>query len=863
MEELNHKKGCNLILAGPGTGKTYTLVKRIVELIKNSTIKGIVICTFTKKATEELEQRIYSELSKDEINKQNILIGTIHSICYELLSRYSKTDSGNFDILPEDEQINFIHSKLENLRYDEKTSTKNSWNVAENLSMIFNKITDQQINYKLINTNDLEIDFAIRAYPIYKKLLKRYRLFDFATIQETFLDELNNSTSFKSSIKDDFEYFFVDEYQDVNPIQHKIFTALTEPELNLTVVGDDDQCIYEFRGSDVSIIRGFEKEFNQKDVKVTTEILKVNYRSTNEIVNFTNKLLLHQPEQGIAKNIQANRKGDSHKVVIKEFADSKEEADYLSITIKELKQRNIIKSYNEVAILFRSIKNQAKSVIKSFNSQGIPYIMYGAGNFFSTQIGKEFIAILDFYLAKENNNEEIFYHALENIDEELDVDITSEYVSNDYILKLNELFNSKKYHSCIDLTYDIINTTNMLERYSDIGMSIGKITQMVASYDNYASSFDPYGLYSYLTYLSSKQKIDDEVEISKNAIQIMTIHQSKGLEFPVVFLPSQVIRSETKGIQERFDEIANITKSTSEKFRTLYVACTRAEELLVITSSKRIEGTKKTYETNKYINAVSFDYNKANIINFDILHNQIFRDRKKESKKDIVLSYNSIALYMMCPLAYKYSHVWHLETVRIGGMEFGQNVHSAAEAILKRIKSGESIGSINITDEIEKTWSKSLTKNIVEDDKLKKSAIEQVQIFVNQSKDYLKQENVVSSEEPFNTRIEGISVTGRFDAVFKFNKEYVILDFKTGDERDYTPQLTFYSICFNEKYKITPALKVYFLKTGRYLDITPSDKNKEIEKIKLIANNISNGVFNATPGKACRSCAYNKICSKK
>ena len=855
--------GLNLILAGPGTGKTHTLVERIVDLISNSTVKGIVICTFTRKATEELQERIYSRLTKEDINKQNILIGTIHSICYELLSRYSDTDLGGYSILAEDEQINFIHSKLENLRFDKNTSTRNSWDVAESLGMIFNKITDQEVDYSSIETDDDAIDFAISAYPLYKKLLKKYRIFDFATIQESFLNEITENASFKNAIKDDFDHFFVDEYQDVNPIQHKIFTKLTSPEYNLTVVGDDDQCIYEFRGSDVSIIRNFENEFTEKGIAVNKTILNDNYRSTREIVGFSNELLKLQPDFGLAKNIKAHRNGESHKVVVKEFDDSEEEAEYLSATIKNLKEKGIIQSYGDVAVLFRSIKNQANSVIKSFNKHNIPFVMFGAGNFFNIPIGREFLAVLDFCLAKDLDHDSIFYNVLEQIDEELGSDLTSVYVSNDYINKLNDLFNSKTYHSCIDLAYDIIDVTNMLERYSDLGVNIGKITQMVAAFDKYASSYDPFGLYAYLSYLSSKKKANEEVEEAKDAVQIMTIHQSKGLEFPVVFLPSQVIRSETKGMQERFDEVAGICKSTSEKFRTLYVACTRAEELLFISGSKHITGVKKKYDINQYVKPFSGDSITTSIIDYDLLANQVFRSKGAKSSEDIVLSYNAIALYMMCPLAYKYSHIWHLETVRVGGMEFGQNVHSVAETVLKKIKAGATVESIDVEDELEKTWDKSITKNVVEDDKLKKSAIKQLENYISNSKDILKPENVVSSEETFKTNLDGVSVTGRFDAIFRNGNEYTILDFKTGDEKDYTPQLTFYSVCFEEKYKLNPKLKVYFFKTGRYLDIIPNDKKIEIDKIKSVAENISHGIFPANSGKTCRNCAYYKICPTK
>ena len=122
-------------------------------------------------------------------------------------------------------------------------------------------------------SNDEELQLACDAYGLYRRILKRFRLFDFASIQSTFLHELQNEPDFKERILTDFTFFFVDEYQDINPIQHKIFKELASSNHNITVVGDDDQCIYEFRGSDVSIIRDYKDNYSQEGVSVKETIL--------------------------------------------------------------------------------------------------------------------------------------------------------------------------------------------------------------------------------------------------------------------------------------------------------------------------------------------------------------------------------------------------------------------------------------------------------------------------------------------------------------------------------------------------------------------------------------------------------------
>lgn len=857
--------GVNLILAGPGTGKTTELVNRVVTMVKKKKAqKGIIICTFTRKATQEISERIYGKLSMQEVNEQNILIGTIHSICYELLLRYSNKDFSDYSIIPEDEQVHFVHSKLANFGLTGENLKRNAWTVAEELTQIFNKITDQEIDYRKIKTDDDDILDALNAYPLYRRILTRNQLFDFATIQATLLKEITTDNAFLQKIQDNFDYFFVDEYQDVNPIQHKVFKVLCNQEHNLTVVGDDDQCIYEFRGSDVSIIRAFKNEFESTGQPVKEKLLNVNYRSSNSIVNFTNNLLDVFSGSGIPKNITANRVAGSHKVVVNQFVQEEAEVDFIIRTIMRLKANKQIKSYNEIALLYRSIKNHAMPLIKGLAASHIPFQLFGAGDFFNKPIGREFMACVDFYLGKEVDQDAVFYGLLEEIDSSTGSDLASYYAENGLVDKLNELFNSKKYFSCIDLAYDIIKQTDMLERYEGIGPNIGIITQIVSSFDAFASSFDPYGLYSYLSYLKSSQKIDFDDSGEADAVQIMTIHQSKGLEFPVVFMPSQVERKSMTGITEKFDNLVGLQQGTSaEDFRVIYVAATRAEDLLVITGSQTLIGKRKFYKFNKYLDHYLAPNNlTTNAIDFNLLSNQQFRQKDRVATKNPTLSYNSIALYKLCPKAYMFSHVWHLETSRIGGMEFGQNIHAVIETIVKKVLHGEQLQDINVDDEVDLAWKKSITRSISEDEKFKTAAKAQIKGFVENAKDYLKQENIVSSEDTFNIALDGVLVTGRFDAVFKRSDLYVLVDFKTGDERDYTPQLSFYSICFKEKYgsELPLQLKVYFTKTARFEDITARPPEVEINDIKFVANEIASNHFNATPGKVCGQCAYNKIC---
>lgn len=857
-----------LILAGPGTGKTTYLIQKTADLLKSIKDKneGILICTFTRKATEELTSRIYSQCPIEEINRTNFIIGTIHSICYDLLSRYSSKDFGDYQILPEESQVHFIHSKLKNLGYSNDRVKKNGWLLAEDLTTIFNKINDEEINIDNIDFKEnYELEDACRVYSTYRRLLIKNRLFDYASIQSTFLKELENDEDFKTQILSEFKYFLVDEYQDVNLLQHKIFLKLTEPSFNLTVVGDDDQSIYAFRGASVEHLRNFNSFFEKRDIRVTEKILNVNYRSTSEVVNFTNSILDNATYPRIEKNISANRVGTGHVPVIKEFETDVEEATFIGDSIKRLLSEGIVSSYSQIALLFRSVKNHGGKIIEYFEAQGIPYQLIGAGNFFESTIGQEFMALVDYYLARDIEKEIIFFDRLARIDVDNRSDLTSIYSTQNIIENLEKLFEKKAYNSCIDLAYDLLIGTRMFNRYEAEGHNLGKITDLALTFDDFSSQFDPWGFYSYLSYLSSSHNIDyvSSLNLDENRVKLMTIHQSKGLEYPVVFLPSQIERSKRTSIVEKLNKlIGNPVRNQSEETRVLYVGCTRTEDLLVLSGSRSLSNTSKRYEMNSDVKKLLNNTGFESVINFDLLANQDFRVKSINSEEHLILSYNKIRLYDSCPRAYMYSHVWNLQTVRIGGMEYGRNMHKIIETLLRKILDGELLQTIDLDNLVDDNWNNTTFRSEEENEKFKNSARKQFKKFVVNCKDLLNINNVFSVEDQFNVLVNSNLVTGRFDGVFEDDQSIKIVDFKTGDKADYSSQLSFYSLCFKEKYPTEKEIQigVYFLKDAELEWLTPNPAKEEVLKIESIADNIKKGDYTPTPGLVCHNCAFNNIC---
>ena len=863
---MNKLIGPNLILAGPGTGKTTFLIEKTVELFNKIQDKndGIIISTFTRKATEELITRLYSKLSITEINKVNFIIGTIHSICFELLSRYSDKDFGDFQVLAEESQIHFIHSKLKNLGFSNDRIKKNGWTVAEELASIYNKINDEEIAFSKIDyKGDIDLEEACHTYPTYKKLLSKNRLFDFASIQSTFLYEMNESSTFLEKVQSDFKYFLVDEYQDVNNIQNQIFIKLSEPVHNLSIVGDDDQSIYGFRGSSVEHIRNFKEIFNNKGLDVNSNVLNINYRSTENIVKFTNSLLKSASYKRIEKGIKSFRSGESHPVIIKEFDTEKEEAKFIVQSIIDLKANQLITSFNQIAILFRSLKGHSDEVIKALDSYSIPYSLIGAGDFFESIVGLEFLSLVEYYLAKDIDKTQMFFDQLADIDINYHTNLTSVYSNSNFLNKLEEIFNNKNYKSCIDLVYDLFIGTEFLLRHSKDGPNLGKLTDIVLKFDDFSDRFDPWGLFSYLTYLKNSQEVDYDETSKEDSVRLITIHQSKGLEFPVVLMPSQIERNKRTSITDRLNFLITGSKQDNdEDSRVIYVGSTRAEDLLIITGSKSLTNTKKIYEINKLIKSASKNINISENLDLNILKLQKFRNIKLSAKQSMILSYNKISLYNFCPRAFMYSHVWNLQTIRIGGLEFGRNIHKIIEIILRNISAEVKLDNLNIEDLVEENWKNADFRNEDENDKFKNVATFQIKKFIDECKEYLVSPKIFSIEDQFNISVNDNLINGRFDAVFQDEKSYTIVDFKTGDRRDYSSQLSFYRLCFQEKYNVSKEIKlaIFYMKEGKLEFIKPNSEKDELDKINIVANAIQNNNFMPTPGKVCKDCSFNNIC---
>jgi len=424
--------------------------------------------------------------------------------------------------------------------------------------------------------------------------------------------------------------------------------------------------------------------------------------------------------------------------------------------------------------------------------------------------------------------------------------------------KLDEI-NINNIKSCISLTYQIFYICKYIDRYETFGVDLGTLTQLALSFDTYNSSFNPFVFFSYLNYLKKNLQVSSDYKV-KNAVNVMTVHQSKGLEFPVIFLCNQnEYKKINNSAQKLREKIRPENALDDEDRRLFYVAMTRAENYLYITSSKKKDFAKKEYIPNTFfleLNNFKSKYDSSRLAN---------RKSKPILNEGILLSYNQIKTYLICPKMYQFSNVYKLQTVNIGGLDYGLNMHRIVEVIL-RLKKDNIFEIQDLEDLFDDNWVNSVFRSPSENRKYREIAFQQIKDFLVNFDNFFSGYTVMAIEEPFNNKInENLNLIGRVDAIFSNDEKSIIVDFKTGDSVDYDDQLILYKFCLDKKYNSNFESAIYSFNSGNIKNFSFSDADKEnfLKRTSEVATNIINSNFLANPSKHCSDCAYRQICPFK
>ena len=622
LKELNDKqyeavvntKGPCLVIAGAGSGKTKVLTHKIAYIMQEENAKpwDILAITFTNKAANEMKERI-ANLVGD--NVKDMWVGTFHSICVRILRRF--IDRIGFDtsfiIFDTSDQKTLIKNCLKDLAIDDKLFNERS--VQSEISNAKNDMLEP-FQYTAKAMGDYRKEKIATVYELYQKRLKENNAIDFDDIINYTIKILMENPDVLEYYSNKFKYVLVDEYQDTNKAQFTLITLLASKNGNITVVGDNDQGIYSFRGADISNILNFEKDFPG------TKIIKLeqNYRCTGNILKAANAVIKNNEVKYAKKLWTENEIGKLPRVYL---ADNEyDEGSYIVEQIEHLKREEYYK-YSDFAILYR-MNTQSRAIEDIFRRENIPYKIIGGLKFYERKEIKDIIAYLRLIQNTSDNlslkriiNEPkrgIGKTSLDSIEELANNEGISMYKiikdaqqyglnriylkSRDFINVIEELRQKQKDLTISELIKLTLKNTGYMQALKDektieAENRIENLDEFLTVAIEFEEQFAENTLADFLEGITLSSDLDN-MEETEDSVTLMTLHSAKGLEFPVVFLVGM-----EEGIFPGYKSIGE-PKELEEERRLCYVGITRAKENLFLTCSK-----KRTIFGSTSCNAVS------------------------------------------------------------------------------------------------------------------------------------------------------------------------------------------------------------------------------------------------------------------
>ena len=624
-------EGPCLVIAGAGSGKTKVLTHKIAYLIGEKQVKpwNILAITFTNKAANEMKERI-GNLVGDVA--ADIWMGTFHSICVRILRRF--IDRIGFDssfiIFDTSDQRTLVKTCIKAIGLDDKMFTDRS--VLSEISNAKNEMLEPE-QYTVRANGDFRKEKIALVYEMYQKRLKENNAIDFDDIINYTIKILMENPDILEYYSDKFKYVLVDEYQDTNKAQFTLVTLLASKNGNITVVGDNDQGIYSFRGADISNILNFERDFPG------TKIIKLeqNYRCTGNILKAANAVIKNN-EVTYKKELWTENEVGKLPTVYS-ASNEYDEGTYIAQQIEHLRREEYYK-YSDFAILYR-MNTQSRAIEEILRRESIPYKIIGGLKFYERKEIKDIISYLRLIQNPSDNlslkriiNEPkrgIGKTSLDKI-EELSNNTgvpMYEIIKNAEQYGLNRVFlNSREFVNAIEelrTKKDDIKISDLIkETLKKSGYTQALENENTIEAENRIENLDEFltvaiefedesadnKLSDFLEGITLSSDIDN-MEETEETVTLMTLHSAKGLEFPVVFLVGM-----EEGIFPGYKSIGE-PKELEEERRLCYVGITRAKEYLFLTCSKQrtIFGSTSCNQVSRFLREIPSDlldgYDKA------------------------------------------------------------------------------------------------------------------------------------------------------------------------------------------------------------------------------------------------------------
>lgn len=613
-DAVEKTEGPVLILAGAGSGKTRVLTSRMAYLIEDKGVQpaNILAITFTNKAANEMRERVEQEIGSDT---KDMWISTFHSCCVRILRKDINRIGYNrsFVIYDSADQITLVKDCLKELNLSDKVFEPRA--VISYISGAKDKLQTPK-EFKHINLSDNRMSKVADIYALYQDRLKRNSALDFDDLIFKAVELLKSNEEVLDYYRSRFKYIMVDEYQDTSKAQYELIKLLAKEHQNICVVGDDDQSIYGWRGADIRNILEFEKDY--ENVHVVK--LEQNYRSTQVILDAANTVISNNIERKRKKLWSEKKEGELIKIQLAE--NEVEEADFIADTIARISTKQS-RPYKDFAILYRA-NVQGRSIEDALNRSQIPYNIYGGTKFYERKEIKDLLAYLkviqnpqdDISLKRiinvprrgiglrtiekiedrANLKQESIYSVLIDVDTNSEISTKARASINGFVDIIATLRTIREVYPVSKLIEKILDTTGYLDELEESKKKAGKdlvskseeiqdridnLNEFISIAIEFEQNSEDKDLETFLTGVALSAEPNNEEE--NDRVSLMTIHTSKGLEFPVVFLT---------GMEEGLFPISRAVRSMNdseieEERRLCYVGITRAKEQLFMTMTKK------------------------------------------------------------------------------------------------------------------------------------------------------------------------------------------------------------------------------------------------------------------------------------
>ncbi|MCX4354846.1 MAG: ATP-dependent DNA helicase [Oscillospiraceae bacterium] len=722
-------EGPVLITAGPGTGKTYTLVQRAIYLIKECGVKpeSLFIATFTEKAAKELITRITNELSDRGIvaNINEMYIGTFHSLCLRILKEHLEFTRlrRNYRLLDSFDQQYIVFQNIHRFRTIPEVEIAlpngGAWKQSEAICNYVNNLSEELVTPdELMSDADLSIAALGRMLKEYRNILTEGNLMDFSSIQIEAYHLLQDNAEILDELRSKVTHIMVDEYQDTNFIQEQIVFLLAGDRKNICVVGDDDQGLYRFRGATIRNILEFPRKFDDGECRIIPLI--INYRSNSDIVDFYNewmattdgaKFKFRWENFRYDKRIEPHKKTTLHSPAVVKLAgvdDTDEWHEKILRFINDLKTSGKLTDYNQIAFLFNSVKHPRVTALARFLEENHINVYSPRSDMFFQRdeirlaLGCLMLMFPRYVQGLENGDYTFLQPEHSDLlkwirrkgKEHVSLTGATDYA---YCGLMYQLFEFQPFAGILDTEMDVGVVDIRPAR------NIAKLTQIIGKFE-YLHRVDVldageyrgkrridqntemlFNLYLRLLYDGGITEYEDDSEYAPSGcVSFLTIHQSKGMEFPIVLVDSlaNVPRKNTNDlmmqIEERYFkrpafEPYDVTKYF-DFWRLYYTAFSRAQDLLILTCCED-KRTPSNYFKDIYGELQSVDSPGFDLREFD------FKPIKDVKIKNTYSFTSHITVYETCALQYKFYKELEFMPVRANAMLFGTLVHETIEDI--------------------------------------------------------------------------------------------------------------------------------------------------------------------------------------